>query len=63
MAKYHIQHKQEIGGSPKTIFYQGDMRWTTVHEHRKIYNKKADATSELYDLGGTVVKDSDYMPE
>ena len=62
MAKYHIQHTQEFEGSSNVIFYQGDNRWTTVHEHRKIYNKKADATKELYEFGGTVVKDVEYNP-
>jgi len=62
MPKYHIQHTQEFEGVSNVIFYQGDNHWTTVHEHRKIYNKKADATKELYDFGGTVVKDVEYNP-
>ena len=63
MAKYHIQHTQEFEGVSNIIFYQGNMRWTTVHEHRKVYDRKADATAELYDFGGSVIKDSDYTPE
>ena len=62
MAKYHIQHIQEIAGVNKTIFYQGNNHWTTEHEHRKIYNKKADATAELYEFGGKVIKDVTYDP-
>ena len=63
MAKYHIQHIQNVGGADKIIFYQGNKRWTTEHEHRKIYDRKADATAELYDFGGKLVKDVDYIPE
>ncbi len=62
MPKYHIQHTQEFEGVSNVIFYQGNNHWTTVHEHRKIYDKKADATKELYDFGGTVVKDVEYNP-
>jgi len=63
MAKYHIQHIQESHGTTKIIFYQGNNRWTTEHDHRKVYDKKADATAELYDFGGKVIKDTDYTPE
>ena len=63
MAKYHIQHIQENLGLDKTIFYQGNNRWTTEYEHRKVYDRKADATAELYDFGGKVIKDTDYSPE
>jgi hypothetical protein len=63
MAKYHIQHTQDFGmGGSVIVYYQGDNHWTTVHEHRKIYNKKADATKELYDFGGKIVKDVTYDP-
>ena len=62
MAKYHIQHIQDVGRGPQTIFYRGNNHWTTEHEHRKIYDKKADANKELYDFGGKVVKDAEYNP-
>ena len=64
MAKYHIQHTQDFGmGGSVIVYYQGENRWTTVHEHRKVYNRKADATKELYDFGGKIVKDSEYNPD
>jgi hypothetical protein len=63
MAKYHIQHTQDFGmGGSVIVYYQGENRWTTVHEHRKVYNRKADATKELYDFGGKIVKDVTYDP-
>jgi len=62
MAKYHIQSKQELNTGLRVIYYQGDNTWTTEHEHRKIYGKKKDATTELYDFGGEVVKDVIYDP-
>jgi len=63
MPKYHIQHTQNLYNMGlKSIFYVGNMQWTTEYEHRKIYNKKVDANKELYDFGGIVVKDSEYNP-
>lgn len=62
MAKYHIQNVQELNGKPKTIYYQGDNSWTTEHEHRKLYDRKKDATAELYDFGGKVIKDVTFDP-
>jgi len=62
MAKYYIQHMQQLEDHLKVVYYQGNNYWTTEHEHRKIYDKKADATAELYDFGGKVVKDSEYNP-
>jgi hypothetical protein len=63
MAKYRIQHTQDYGRGPTIVFYQGNNHWTTEYEHRKIYDKKADATIELYEFGGTVVKDVEYNPD
>ena len=63
--KYHIQHAQSFDPTSnklKIVYYQGDNIWTTEHEHRKIYTKKADATSELYDFGGKVIRDSLFDP-
>lgn len=57
MAKYHIRHTQELHNGPQTIYYQGDNVWTTEYENRKIYPKKADAKSEIYDFGGEIIKD------
>lgn len=62
MPKYHIQNLQELNSGSKVIYYQGDNTWTTEHEHRKLYNKKGDATAELYDFGGKVVKDITFDP-
>jgi hypothetical protein len=63
MAKYHIQHMQQFGDSLKVVYYRGNNYWTTEHEHRKIYDKKAAATAELYDFGGKPVKDNGYNPD
>jgi hypothetical protein len=63
MAKYHIQHMQQFGDSLKVVYYRGNNYWTTEHEHRKIYDKKADATAELYDFGGMPIKDTGYNPD
>ena len=57
MPNYYIQHTQQLNGISKVVYYQGDNCWTTEHEHRKLYSKKKDATAELYDFGGSVVKD------
>jgi hypothetical protein len=63
--KYHVQHYQQLipgSSGSKIVYYQGDNTWTTEHDHRKIYTKKADATQELYDFGGKVIRDSLFDP-
>lgn len=62
MPNYYIQHTQQLNGISKVVYYQGDNCWTTEHEHRKLYSKKKDATAELYDFGGSVVKDVVFDP-
>jgi hypothetical protein len=62
MPKYHIQNIQELNSGSKSIYYQGDNCWTTEHEHRKLYDRKKDATAELYDFGGKVIKDVTFDP-
>jgi hypothetical protein len=58
MAKYHIRHTQELHNGAQTIYYQGDKVWSTEYDQRKIYNKKIDTKSELYDFGGEIVKEN-----
>ena len=54
---YHIKKEKSIQGRAETIYYQGDMRWTTISEDRKIYDTEDAATSELYHYGGDVVSE------
>ncbi len=54
---YHIQKLEDIQGQLKEIYYEGEYRWTTVFEDRKIYPTEEDATADLYDFGGTVVSE------
>ena len=55
MATYHIEKSQQIQDKVDTIYYEGDHHWTTIFGDRKKYTRKADATADLYDFGGTVV--------
>jgi hypothetical protein len=55
MANYHIAKEQNIQGTPKTIYFLGDYKWSTNYDDRKVYTNKSVATSEIYDFGGTVV--------
>jgi hypothetical protein len=55
MAYYHIAKEQNIQGAPKTIYFQGDYKWSTEYNDRKKYTNKTTATSELYSFGGTVI--------
>ena len=55
MANYHIAKTQSIQGTDKTIYFQGDYKWSTNYDDRKKYTNKSVATSEIYDFGGTVV--------
>jgi hypothetical protein len=57
MTRYHIEKEQNIQGQVNKIYYEGEYRWTTVFEDRKIYPTEADATADLYDFGGTVVSE------
>jgi len=59
---YHITKTQKIQDTVNTIYYQGSCSWTTVYEDRKVYALKRDATADLYEFGGKVVKDITYDP-
>jgi len=52
---YHIAKDQNIQGTVKTIYYEGDYKWSTNFSDRKKYTNKSVATSEIYGFGGTVV--------
>ena len=54
---YHIKRDKDIQGRVETIYYQGDCRWSTSLEDRKIYQYKRDATAALYEYGGDVVSE------
>ena len=55
MATYHIAKSQNIQGTSKTIYYQGDKKWTTEMSDRKTGTNSTTATSELYSFGGAVI--------
>ena len=57
MATYHIAKEQNIQGSTKTIYYQGDKQWTTELSSRETWTNKSKAAAELYSLVGTVITD------
>jgi hypothetical protein len=52
---YQIRRTKDIQGRVETIYYQGDMRWTTISEDRKVYDTEDAATSELYHYGGDII--------
>ena len=55
MSQYHIAKTQSIQGTDKTIYFQGDYKWSTNYDDRKVYTDESVATSEIYDFGGSVV--------
>ena len=55
MSQYHIAKTQSIQGTDKIIYFQGDYKWSTNYDDRKVYTDESVATSEIYDFGGTVV--------
>jgi hypothetical protein len=57
MSQYHIAKTQSIQGTDKTIYFQGDYKWSTNYDDRKVYTDESVATSEIYDFGGTVVSE------
>jgi len=52
---YHIKKEKSIQGRVETIYYQGDCRWSTSSDDRKIYHYKRDATAALYEYGGDII--------
>ena len=54
---YHIKKEKNIQGKVETIYYQGDYRWSTSSDDRKIYQYKRDATGALYGYGGDIVSE------
>ena len=59
---YFIKKVQSIQGTRQIIYYQGDKRWSTNFDDRKLYSLKVEATTELYEFGGSVVKNEGYNP-
>jgi|TARA_Y100000052_G_C2932653_1_gene75406 hypothetical protein len=41
----------------KTIYYQGNLKWTENFSDRKVFNTKADAQEEQYQFAGAVVEE------
>ena len=58
MANHHIEKDQNIQGTTKTIYYQGEYKWTTDFDSRKVYTNKTVANSQIYSFGGSVVTES-----
>lgn len=54
---FHIQKLQNIQGQQKEIYYEGDHRWNTKFDARKIYETVEEAQAELYSFGGEVTAD------
>jgi hypothetical protein len=54
---FYIQKDQNIQGTITSIFYEGDYRWSTEYEDRKVYNTQEEATTELYEFGGIVMNE------
>lgn len=60
---YYIKKEQKIQDKTQTIYYQGDMSWTTNFDDKKLFNLKKEATAELYNFGGKVIKNDVYNPD
>lgn len=54
---FHIQKLENIQGQLKEIYYQGDYRWNTDYDVRKIYETEEEAQADLYSFGGEVSAD------
>lgn len=59
---YFIKKVQSIQGNQQIIYYQGEQRWTTIFDDRKLYSDENSATTELYEFGGSVVNNEGYNP-
>jgi len=54
---YRIQKSENIQGEIKEIYYQGDYRWNTDFDVRKLYETLTAAQEDLYSFGGEVSAD------
>jgi hypothetical protein len=54
---YRIQKSENIQGQVKEIYYQGDYRWNTDFDVRKLYETLTAAQEDLYSFGGEVSAD------
>jgi len=54
---FHIQKLENIQGQLKEIYYEGNHRWNTDFDIRKIYETEAEANADLYSFGGEVSAD------
>ena len=54
---FHIQKLENIQGQLKEIYYQGDYRWNTDYDVRKVYETEEEAQADLYSFGGEVSAD------
>ena len=51
---YRIQKSENIQGQLKEIYYQGNYRWNTDFNVRKLYETLEAAQEDLYSFGGEV---------
>ena len=54
---YRIQKTENIQGQLKEIYYEGDYRWNTDFDVRKLYETLTAAQEDLYSFGGEVSAD------
>ena len=54
---YRIQKTENIQGQIKEIYYEGDYRWNTDFDVRKLYDTLTAAQEDLYSFGGEVSAD------
>ena len=54
---YRIQKTENIQGQLKEIYYEGDYRWNTDFDVRKLYETLTEARADLYSFGGEVSAD------
>lgn len=54
---YRIQKTENIQGQTKEIYYEGDYRWNTDFDVRKLYETLTEAQEDLYSFGGEISAD------
>ena len=54
---YRIQKSENIQGQIKEIYYEGDYRWNTDFDVRKLYETLTAAQEDLYSFGGEISAD------
>lgn len=54
---YHIKQTASILKKSVDVYYQGNQRWTTEYDFRKVYETEEESRKDLYIYGGDIIEE------